>query len=111
MCSPKRTKRNCISYLIPKQLRLTFNVTVCLLSAERAAISASVFDDPIDFEGWNCGAITTCGVLGHICGGYNFKGEGSDIIKTFNLPAGAYSVELDFIKIDSWFVCKFSVLC
>ena len=38
------------------------------------------------------------------CGGYNVKGKGSDIRKTFNLPAGTYSVELDFVKIDSWFV-------
>ena len=31
------------------------------------------------------------------------KGKGSDIKKTFQLPAGKYSVKLDFIKIDSWF--------
>ena len=63
------------------------------------------FDDPQDFEGWSCAAITTCGQLGQICGGYNIKGTDSDITKTFNdLPAGTYSVELDFIKIDSWFV-------
>ena len=62
------------------------------------------FDNPHDFEGWNCGKITSCGRMGHICGGYNAKGTGSDITKTFHLPAGSYSVELDFIKIDSWFV-------
>ena len=57
------------------------------------------------FEGWNCGGITACGKFGQICGGYNAKGKWSDITKTFYLPAGTYSVELDFIKIDSWCVC------
>ena len=60
--------------------------------------------DTQDFEGWNCGKITTCGNLGQVCGGYNVKGQGSELKKTFNLPAGFYTVELDFIKIDSWFV-------
>ena len=59
------------------------------------------FDNLDDFEGWNCGKITTCGKH-QFCGGYNIKGKGSDITKTFNLPAGTYSVQLDFIKIDSW---------
>ena len=67
--------------------------------------SFSHFDDLRDFEGWNCGKITTCGKFRKICGGYNVKGKASDITKTLNLPAGTYSVELDFIKIDSWFVC------
>ena len=66
--------------------------------------TATRFDNPRDFEGWNCGAITSCGQLGRICGGYNYKGTGSIITKTFYLPAGTYSVELDFIKIDSRFV-------
>ena len=57
------------------------------------------------FEGWDCGEITTCGSLGKICGGYNVKGTGSDIKKTYRLPSGTYAVELDFIRIDSWFVC------
>ena len=60
--------------------------------------------DTQDFEGWNCGKITTCGNLGQVCGGYNVKGQGSEIKKTFMLPAGFYSLELDFIRIDSWFV-------
>ena len=61
------------------------------------------FDNQNDFEGWNCGSITTCGEFGQFCGGFNVKGTGADIKKTFNdLPAGTYSVELDFIKIDSW---------
>ena len=62
------------------------------------------FADPQNFEGWNCGKITTCGELGQVCGGYNTKAASSDITKTFNLPAGTYSVELDFIKLDTWFV-------
>ena len=62
------------------------------------------FENPSDFEGWNCGKITSCG--NHkLCGGYSVKGRGANITKTFMLPAGTYSVELDFIKIDSWFVC------
>ena len=63
------------------------------------------FDRVHDFEGWNCGEITTCGQFGQVCGGYNVKGRGSELTKTFDLPPGTYSVELDFIKIDSWFVC------
>ena len=62
----------------------------------------SRFDDLKNFEGWNCGKITTCGKH-QFCGGYNVKGKGSEIKKTFMLPAGTYSVELDFIKIDSWY--------
>ena len=69
-------------------------------------VASSYFDNPQGFEGWNCGGTTTCGKFGRICGGYNVKGRGSDITKTFELPAGTYSVELDFIKIDSWFVCS-----
>ena len=66
--------------------------------------SVHKFDDPDDFEGWNCGVITPCGNLGNVCGGAWVKGAGSEIVKTFKLPAGTYSVELDFIKIDSWCV-------
>ena len=63
------------------------------------------FDDRNNFEGWNCGSITTCGNFGQFCGGFNVKGTGAELKKTYtNLPAGTYSVELDFIKIDSWFV-------
>ena len=62
------------------------------------------FSNAHNFEGWNCGKITSCGHYGRICGGYNAKGKGSDIQKTFQLPAGKYVVMLDFIKIDSWFV-------
>ena len=64
----------------------------------------NTFDNQNNFEGWNCGSITTCGEFGQFCGGYNIKGSGSDLRKTFNLPTGNYSVQLDFIKIDSWFV-------
>ena len=67
------------------------------------------FDHSNDFEGWSCGEITTCGEH-QICGGYNVKGKGSEITKTFMLPAGTYSVEMDFIKIDSWWVC-FCCMC
>ena len=63
----------------------------------------SEFGNPNDFEGWTCGKITTCGNH-QICGGYNIKGTGSDITKTFLLPTGTYYVELEFIKIDSWYV-------
>ena len=67
------------------------------------------FDNANDFEGWNCGKITSCGEFGQICGGYNTKGKGGDITKTFvDLPAGKYSVALDFIRIDSWFVCTYN---
>ena len=66
---------------------------------------ASTFNDEQEFDGWNCFKITTCGDFGNICGGFGAKGKGSDIRKTFNnLPAGTYSVQLDFLRIDSWFV-------
>ena len=62
------------------------------------------FDDPLVFEGWSCGRITTCGKFGNICGGYNVKTGGDDIRQTFMLPAGrTHWVTMDFIKIDSWF--------
>merc|ERR1711981_762341 len=53
-------------------------------------------------DGWSCGKITTCGKFGKICGGYGVKGKGAEIKKTYKAPAGAYSVSLDFIKLDSW---------
>ena len=64
----------------------------------------STFDNVNDFEGWNCGKITSCGTYGNVCGGVNTKGKDSKITKTFDVPAGTYRVTLDFIKIDSWFV-------
>ena len=74
------------------------------LLAAMPPVAVSRFDNMKDFEGWNCGKITTCGDLGHVCGGYDIKGKKSDINKVFKLPQGMYSVELDFIKIDSWLV-------
>ena len=71
---------------------------------KRQGIEKDSFKNPLDFEGWNCGKITTCGNLGQVCGGYNAKGQGSEMTKNFWVPAGSYSVELNFIKIDSWFV-------
>ena len=78
-----------------------------LLLAARSAIYKSAFYNANfkGFDDWNCGKITTCGDFGSVCGGYGAKGKGSDIKKTFNLPAGKYSVQLDFLRIDSWFVC------
>ena len=79
-------------------------------AVKSATSFTSKFDNKDDFEGWNCGKITTCGKFGNICGGYNIKGgakknsAGDDITKTFAVPAGKYLVALDFIKIDSWFV-------
>ena len=67
-------------------------------------IKSNKFDNLNDFEGWNCGKISTCGDH-QLCGGYAVKGTESKIKKTFMVPAGTYSVALDFIKIDSWSVC------
>ena len=61
------------------------------------------FSTPTDDQGWNCGKIQKCGKFGNICGGFGVKGTGSDIKKTFTVPAGTYTVKLDFIKIDSWY--------
>ena len=61
------------------------------------------FDSANYFETWNCGKTTACGNH-QICGGHNVKGKGSYMKRTFLLPAGTYSVELDFIKLNSWFV-------
>ena len=76
-------------------------VCVC---AEEFTIAFAKFDDKSNFEGWNCGAVTTCGKFGNVCGGYNTKARGHDIKKTFKVSGGTYSVTLDFIKIDSWLV-------
>ena len=64
--------------------------------------SRSPFDTVMN--GWSCGAITTCGSLGKVCGGYGKRGRGSDIRKRFSrLTIGeTYTIKLDFIRIDSW---------
>ena len=79
--------------------------------AARSAIYKSTFYNKKGFDDWNCGKITTCGDFGAVCGGYGVKGKGSDIKKTFNLPAGICSVQLDFLRIDSWFVCVMLWAC
>ena len=71
----------------------------------------SNFTNPNDLDGWTCGKITRCGKFGNLCGGALVKGYRQDIRKTFNLPAGKYSVTLDFIKIDSWLVHVRLVIC
>ena len=69
------------------------------------ATESAGFDCNSDsFDGWNCGKITTCGKYGNVCGGYATKGRGDDIKKTFDVPGGKYSVTLDFMQIDTWFV-------
>ena len=73
-------------------------------AATNSATANSAITTTPNFVGWNCGKISTCGDFGTVCGGYGVKGTGSDIKKTFVLPAGIYSVQLDFIRIDSWFV-------
>lgn len=82
------------------------NVLICLrfIGTNGFETVTAKFDDTNNFEGWNCGKITSCGKYGNVCGGYNTKGKGHDIKQTFEVPAGKYSVTLDFIKIDSWFV-------
>ena len=102
---------------LPKAQKLTVNLWTTLdgdaadesFGIDNVFVSKSLkykseFDKVDDFEGWNCGKITTCGNI-QFCGGYNVKGAGSEIKKTFMVPPGKYSVELDFIKIDSWYVC------
>ena len=62
------------------------------------------FENVNDFQGWTCGQLTTCGKWGKICGGHKAKGGGDYIQQTFMLPPGrTYEVNMDFIKIDSWF--------
>ena len=82
---------------------LLLALCVCLCTKVFTSVTAK-FDDTNDFEGWNCGTITTCGKYGNVCGGYNTKAKGNDIKKTFEVPEGTYWVTLDFIKIDSWLV-------
>ena len=53
-------------------------------------------------NGWDCSKITYCGDYGKICGGFNQKGKNKPITKSFAVAPGVYSLELDFIKIDSW---------
>jgi hypothetical protein len=52
-----------------------------------------------EMDGWDCGAITSCGDYGSICGGFGQKGSGATISKTFNVQPGNYDVALDFIKV------------
>ena len=70
---------------------------------QKLATSETDKFDGTNFRGWNCGKIQKCGKFGNICGGFGVKGTGSDIKKTFTVPAGTYTVKLDFIKIDSWY--------
>ena len=79
-------------------------LSTCSVCTKVFTTVTAKFDDKNDLEGWNCGAITTCGKFGNVCGGYNTKAKGHDIKKTFEVPEGTYSVTLDFIKIDSWLV-------
>ena len=66
------------------------------------------FNDKNDFEGWNCGKITSCGGYGNVCGGVDVKGKGSQLVQTYKVAKGLYSVALDFVKIDSWYVERVS---
>ena len=61
-----------------------------------------------NFNGWTCGKVQACGKWGNICGGHNSgKGAGEEITKTFTgLDPGKYTVTMDFMMIDSWFVCS-----
>ena len=95
-------------------IRKNFLVYNLLISSWVHRISGTVitqeFNNPKNFEGWSCGKVQKCGSFGNICGGANVKGKGSNIQKTFMLPAGKYSVKLDFLEIDTWFVWWFFVL-
>ena len=64
----------------------------------------SEFNTQDDFEGWNCGKITSCGKYGNVCGGHNVKGKRNQIVQTFKVAKGMYSVALDFVRIDAWYV-------
>ena len=93
---------------MPRRLKVAdllaiLTLTLLFLPCHMGSATAA-FDDTNDLEGWDCGKITTCGKYGNVCGGHGTKGQGDDITKTFDVPAGKYSVTLDFIKIDSWFV-------
>ena len=57
-----------------------------------------------NLDGWSCGAITSCGSYGNICGGYGQKGKDATIEKTFTgLVAGTiYDLTLDLLAVDSW---------
>ena len=70
----------------------------------------STFDTAFNAEGWKCGKIVRCGDY-QFCGGDKVKGKGGYIKRTIRLPPGTYSVELDFIKIDFWFVCVCVCVC
>ena len=86
-----------------RQFLLCAQECITLLKLADAFPITANFDDPNDFEGWNCGKITACGKYGNICGGYDVKTGGDYIQQTFMLPAGRpHWVTLDFIKIDSW---------
>ena len=68
--------------------------------------SGETFTD--DLSGWNVGT-SECGTFGTVVGGYNVIGGGS-VQKTYYLPRAGCSVrvELDYIKIDSWYSLHFA---
>ena len=79
----------------------SFGITNVVLT--KVITSATfTFDNKRDFEGWNCGEITTCGNFGQLCGGFKTTGRERKIQQTFAVSPGEYIVSLDFIKIDSW---------
>ena len=86
-------------------------VPVLLLTAKPSVYVGTFANSRYELDGWNCGWITKCSAFGQVCGGHGVKGGSSDIQKTFNLPAGVYSVQLDFLRIDSWFVCVMLWAC
>ena len=100
----KMSRQMVTPFFSTQTLLIAFSLSSILPAEPQAIVSNDKFDDSQVLGGWNCGKITTCGNMGNICGGFNVKGKGSDIKQTFMLPMGTYSVELDFIRIDSWFV-------
>ena len=75
-------------------------------SKGRAALDSTVVHRE-DFEdnqmnGWSCGAIQSCGTYGKVCGGYNQKGAGDTIEKTYTVTTGRYLVQIGILKVDSW---------
>ena len=87
----------------------SFGIDNVVIQQLHSTAITETFNDPSNFEGWNCGKIQKCGKWGNICGGYGVKGKGADIKKTFHLPAGTYSLNMEFIKVDSWFVTLLSM--
>merc|ERR1712048_854272 len=66
----------------------SFGIDNVVLKKVQFKTTTANFNNAKDFQGWNCAKVQNCGSLGNVCGGYNAKGQGHGIKKTFAVPPG-----------------------